>query len=447
MSKGRLRGALAELAQRVLSELAPERCLAQAVRLRGETLWAGSYRYDLRRFRRVVVVGFGKAAGRMARGVEELLGGAISDGFVVTAEGNAVPTRIVEVAEAGHPLPDGRTLQAGQRILSLARAATKEDLVIVLVSGGGSALFELPAPGLSLEHVAQTTELLLRAGATIHEMNAVRKHLSAVKGGRLAQAAYPANVLALVLSDVPGDDLATIASGPTAPDPTTFAQAVSVLKTKGIWNEVPRAVREHLSAGMAGNVPETPKPGDPCFRHIRHVLIGSGQMALALAKKIGRDLGFRSVILTSTLRGEAREVAKFFAALAEEERRSGKPVSPPALLLAAGETTVTVHGKGSGGRNQELALSFALEIQGLSGVALLALATDGRDGPTDAAGAIVDGETVDRIKAAGLDPLTALVNNDSYTALSAAGELLRTGPTGTNVADLVALMVEGRNNV
>lgn len=441
------REALKIIAERTLSELAPEKCLLRTVRIQNGKIFAGLYRYDLRRFRRVIVVGFGKASARMASALENLLGNRISEGFAVTAEGCAVPTKIIEVAEAGHPVPDERTLQAGQRILNLVKSASEEDLVIVLISGGGSALFEIPLPGLSLADLAQTTSLLLRAGATIQEMNAVRKHLSSVKGGRLAQIAQAAKILALVLSDVPGDDFATIASGPTAPDPTSFAQAVRVLETKGIWNAVPKAVREHLLAGAAGKIPETPKPGDPCFRRVRHVLIGSGRTALTLAQNTGRNLGFRSLVLTSTLRGEAREVAKFFAALAEEERRFKKPVPPPALLLAAGETTVTVRGEGRGGRNQELALSFALEIQGLSGVALLALATDGRDGLTDAAGAIVDGETVDRIKAADVDPLKALAQNDSYTALSAARDLLLTGPTGTNVADLVILAVERRSGV
>ncbi|MGQ9700247.1 MAG: glycerate kinase type-2 family protein [Candidatus Bipolaricaulaceae bacterium] len=444
MSKGGLREALEQVAERVLSELAPERCLAQALRLHGEQLLAGPHRYDLRRFRRLVVVGFGKAAARMARGLEEVLGPRISEGFVITADGCAVPTERVEVVEAGHPLPDARTIQASQRLLRLVEKAGAEDLVVILVSGGGSALFELPAPGLSLEDLARTTALLLRFGATIYELNSVRKHLSAVKGGRLAQVAHPAKVLALILSDVPGDDLGTIASGPLAPDPTTFSQALEILKNQGVWGEVPEALRKHLLAGVAGRVPETPKPGDPVFRGVRHVLIGSGGTALALAERVGKEEGFRPFVLTRTLRGEAREVAKIFAALAEEERRFGRPRRPPALILAAGETTVTVKGTGLGGRNQELALSFACEVRGLSGVALLALATDGEDGPTDAAGAIVDGGTWERIRVAGLDPEGALRENDSYRALAAAGDLFRTGPTGTNVADLVVLAVERR---
>lgn len=444
MGKGGVREVLRGIAAGVLAELAPERCLARAVRVEGEELRAGPYRYDLRRFRRVLVVGFGKASARMAQALEELLGRRIAEGFVVTAEGCAAPTRLVEVAEAGHPLPDARALRAGQRIWALAQAAGKDDLLVVLISGGGSALCELPAPGLDLEDLARTTALLLRSGATVHELNAVRKHLSALKGGRLAQAAQPAAVLGLVLSDVPGDDLATIASGPTAPDPTTFGQAVAVLRARGIWEEVPAPVRAHLQAGAEGRLPETPKPGAPGFARVRHVLIGSGRTALALAQKLGREAGFRTRVLTSTLRGEAREVGRVLAALAEEEQRHGRPVRPPALLLAAGETTVTVRGKGLGGRNQELALAFAAEAAGLPGVALLALATDGRDGPTDAAGALVDGTTWDRLAAAGADPWRALAENDSHPALDAAGDLLRTGPTGTNVADLVILGVERR---
>lgn len=444
MSKEGLCEVLEALAKRVLYELSPERCLARIIRVENDRLLAGPYKYDLRRFARVIVVGFGKAAARMAYGLEEILGKRITAGFVVTAEGCDAPTKIVEVAEAGHPLPDERTLRASAKIFDLVKQAQKKDLVIVLISGGGSALFELPAAGLSLADLAATTDLLLRSGATIQEINAVRKHLSAVKGGKLAQAAHPAAVLGLVLSDVPGDDLGTIASGPTAPDPTTFAAAMEILKSRGIWSLVPKAVAEHLLAGAAGRIPETPKPGDPCFAKVRHVLIGSGKQALDFTAKAGRENGFRPLILTSTLRGEAREVGRVFASLGEEERKSGRPVPPPALLLAAGETTVTVRGKGRGGRNQELALSFALEIEGLSDVALLALATDGRDGPTDAAGAIVDGTTCAKIRACGLDPKEALVENDSYTALSAAGDLFKTGPTGTNVADLVALAVERR---
>ncbi|MGB9757373.1 MAG: glycerate kinase type-2 family protein [Candidatus Bipolaricaulaceae bacterium] len=446
MGKEGLREILEEITKHVLAELSPERCLSRAVRLEGERLCAGPYRYDLRRFRRVLVVGFGKAAARMAQGLEEILAPRISAGFVATAEGYSVPTRIVEVAEAGHPLPDERTIRAAIRIGQMVRDAGEDDLLIVLVSGGGSALFELPAAGLALEDIVRTTNLLLRSGATIQELNAVRKHLSQVKGGRLARLAWPAHVLGLVLSDVPGDDLSTIASGPLYPDLTTFAQAVEILRRRGVWEEVPSAVRDYLSRGAEGGLPETPKPGDPWFSKVRHVIVGSGRTALAAAQRLGHKMGFRALVLTSTMRGEAREAGKFFAGLAEEERGFGRPVRPPALLLAAGETTVTVRGKGLGGRNQELALAFALEIQGLSGVALLSLATDGRDGPTDAAGAIADGGSCERMETAGIDPKEALLRNDSYRALSASGDLLRIGPTGTNVADLVILAVERRHS-
>lgn len=447
MGKEGLREVLEGIAKHVLAELSPERCLARAVRLEGERLCAGPYRYDLRRFRRVIVVGFGKAAARMARGLEEILGPRLSEGFVVTAERCSLPTSIVEVMEAGHPLPDERTLRASARIFRMVQDAQKGDLLIALISGGGSSLFEIPALGLALEDLVCVTDLLLRSGAAIHEVNAVRKHLSQVKGGRLAQAAWPARVLALVLSDVPGDDLATIASGPLSPDPTTFAHALEILRRRGLWEELPVSVRAHLSRGAEGYFPETPKPGAPCFSKVRHVIVGSGKTALAAAQKLGRERGFRTLVLTSTLRGEAKDVGKFLASLAEEERRFARPVRPPALLLAAGETTVTVRGRGLGGRNQELALSFALEIQGLPGVALLSLATDGKDGPTDAAGALVDGQSLERMKRARVDPEEALAGNHSYRALAVAGDLLKTGPTGTNVADLVMLAVERRRRV
>lgn len=446
MGKGDLREKLQALAERVLAELAPERCVARVVRRKGDELWVGPYRYNLQRFRHILMIGFGKASARMARGLVEVLGDHLTKGLVVTVEGYGESVPGVEIVNAGHPLPDERTIQASQNIMSLVRGVEENDLLLVLVSGGGSALFELPLPDVSLEDLRRTTELLMRAGATIQELNVVRKHLSLVKGGRLAQAAYPGTVLSLVLSDVPGDSLATIASGPTFPDPTTFAEALAVLRARGLWEEVPNSVREQLMAGATGRVPETPKPGDPCFAKVRHVLIGSGRTALAFAQKFGRELGFRPLVLTSTLRGEAREVGRVLAGLAEEVQWWGRPVRPPALLLAAGETTVTVRGNGRGGRNQELALSFAQEIRGLSRVALLALATDGKDGPTDAAGALVDGATWERAVEAGVDPAQALAENDSYRALSAAGDLLRTGPTGTNVADLVMLGVERRHD-
>ena len=438
----RLREELREIARQALAAVAPEGCVERAVRLKGERLIVDGMTYELPRRGRLLVVGFGKASARMAAALEGILGARIDSGLVVTADGYKVPTDRVEVVEAAHPVPDARGLAAAQRIAKLVSDAGEGDLVIVLISGGGSALFTLPAEGLSLQDLMRTNKLLLESGAKIQEMNAVRKHLSCVKGGQLTRLAHPAQVISLILSDVPGDPLDSIASGPTAPDPTTFQDAARILRRYGIWEQVPEGVRARIEAGLRGEIPETPKPGDPVFGRVRNVIVGSGRVAAEAALEAGTRLGFHPLILTTTLEGEAREVGKFFSALARELVRFGRPVAPPALLIAAGETTVTVRGKGKGGRNQELALSAALGIEGLPGVALLSLGTDGRDGPTDAAGGLVDGGTVARVQAAGVDPEGALAENDSYHALKAAGDLLITGPTGTNVADLVLLGVK-----
>lgn len=441
MSKN-LRAELEDLAHAVLLVLRPEDLVGQALLRQGEVLLVAGQEYDLSRFRRIFLLGMGKAAVAMARGVLSVLGRRVEGGCLVTIPGCQGVVEGVEVMVGGHPLPTEESLRASQRIVEIAAGASAEDLIVVLISGGASALFEIPAPGISLEQLVGVNRLLLGSGAPITAMNVVRKHLSSVKGGQFARTISPAKVLSLILSDVPGDDLATVGSGPTAPDPTTFKDAAEVLRRYRLWEQVSPAVRTRIEAGIRGEVPDTLKPGDPLFDRVQNLIVGSGRTAAEAAAEAARERGFTPLVLTTTLQGEAREVGKFFAALARELVWFGRPVPPPALLVAAGETTVTVRGKGQGGRNQELALSFALHIEGVPGVALLALATDGRDGPTDAAGAIVDGGTAARIRAAGLDPEEALAQNDSYTALSAAGDLLMTGPTGTNVADLVILVVE-----
>jgi len=434
------REAAREIIDAAIDAVRPEECIRRVFRLEGEVLCVGDARFDLRGVKRIYVVGFGKASAGMARAVEEILGARVAKGVVITAEGYRIPTERIRVHEAGHPLPDRRGLAASCELLSLVAEAEREDLVIVLISGGGSALLPAPAEGITLEDLVVTNELLLRSGAVIQEINAVRKHLSRAKGGQLARLAQPARVVALILSDVVGDPLDSIASGPTVPDPTTFADAVEVLRRYGIWGQVPPSVRRHLERGAAGEIPETPKPGDPCFARVLNLIVGSGRHAAEAALKKGEELGFRGFILTTTLEGEAREVGRVVAAVARELRRCERPISPPALLVLAGETTVTVKGRGKGGRNQELALSAALGIEGLRDVVVASVGTDGRDGPTDAAGGIVDGGTTGRIRAAGHDPRASLSDNDSYRALAAAGDLLVTGPTGTNVADLVLVL-------
>ncbi len=417
------------------------RLVRAAVGLDGSRLTAADRRFDLDRLRRIVVVGAGKASGEMARAVEESLGGRVSEGLVaVQHAGTARPGR-VRLVEAGHPIPDERGRAAAEEILRLVKSAGAEDLVLCLISGGGSALLPLPVPGVSLAEKQAVTRLLLEAGATINELNAVRKHLSALKGGQLARAAAPAPVVALLLSDVIGDPLDVIASGPTAPDPTTFADALAVLDRFRLRERVPESARRHLEAGAAGAVPETPKPGDPVFASVTNRVIGNNGLVVEAALDAARRLGYPPLLLTRQLQGEAREVARVVAAVLGEAAGSGRPVGPPACLVAAGETTVTVRGPGKGGRCQEFCLALAPAVAALPGVVVLAAGTDGSDGPTDAAGALVDWTTIERARAAQLDPRAALAANDAYHFFATLGDLVVTGPTGTNLLDLYLALV------
>jgi len=436
-----LRADLDEVIQAALAAVAPEPCLRRAVRFDGDILRVREERIDLSQIERTVVVGMGKASARMAAYLEDLLGSRISEGLVVTATGYAVPTKRVTVVEGAHPVPDARCVAAAKGILDLVDGADENDLVIVLISGGGSALLTLPVPGIELADVISTNRILLRSGATIEQINTVRKHLSQVKGGQLAQRAFPAQTLALVLSDVPGDSLTAIASGPTVADPTTFQQAERILHRYRLWDKVPESVRRRIRTGARGELAETPKPASGSFKRVKTTIIGSGSVAAQAALERGMSLGYRTLLLTTTLEGEARVVGSTLAAVAREAVASGRPVEPPALIVAAGETTVTVRGKGKGGRNQELVLSAALEIEEVPRVVIGSLGTDGRDGPTDAAGAAVDGGAVRRMRDLGISPEDCLAQNDAYRALAATGDLIVTGPTGTNVADLCFVMV------
>jgi glycerate 2-kinase len=391
---------------------------------------------------KIWLAGIGKAAAAMARGARRALGERLAGGvLIVPAGGEGEAPAGFEVHGGGHPAPTAAGMAGADAIRRLAAAAGEGDLLLALISGGGSALMTLPPAGVSLAAVGETTGALLRAGASIGELNCVRKHLDRLKGGRLAREARPARVLALVLSDVVGDPLDVIASGPVSPDPTTFADAVEVLERRGVWAGAPAAVREHLEAGRRGEVPESPKPGDPCFTAVEVHVVGSNRMAAAAAREEAARRGYGTLLLSTRVTGEAREVGRVLAAIGSEVAASGNPLPPPACLLAAGETTVTVTGGGRGGRNQEVALGAALALAGTRGVLVAAAGTDGIDGPTDAAGAVADGDTVARALGAGLEPEQALADNDAYPLFAALGDLITTGHTGTNVMDLYLVLV------
>ncbi len=441
------RQALTGIFDAAIAAVDPRRAVLNAVRLEDGSLRAGDAVYDLAAYRRIVVIGAGKATARMALAVEELLGARIAAGLVIVKQGHREPLRTIEQVEATHPVPNADGLQGAQRILQMAQDADEKTLLICLLSGGASALLVAPAAGLTLQDKQEATALLLNAGASIGELNAVRKHLSAVKGGRLVQAAYPAQVLALILSDVIGDRLDTIASGPTAPDDSSFADAWAVIEKYGLREKIPARVGEYLQRGMGGLEAETVKSGDPCLTAARNVVVGSLGLALAAAAEEARRLGYETEILGADLQGEARDAAKF---LARRVRATLAGMHPRErrCLLSGGETTVTVRGTGQGGRNQELALAFALEIDGLAGVTLLSAGTDGGDGPTDAAGAMVDGGTAERARQFGIGLTGHLENNDSYAffrrldAASGRQSHLLTGPTGTNVMDIQIMLCD-----
>ena len=390
---------------------------------------------------RVLVIGAGKASGAMAATVEGIWGDRIVDGLVAVKDGHVAPTRRVRLVEAGHPVPDERGAEAAEEIRVLAEAAGADDLVLVLVSGGSSALTPAPAPPITLADKQDVTRLLLAAGANIGQLNTVRKHCSMLKGGQLARAASPARVEALLLSDVIGDPLDVIGSGPTAPDDSTFAEALAVLDRFGLRGRAPSAVVERLERGARGEIPETPKGGDPLFARVRNTVIGNNALVVDAAALRARELGFAPHVLTRAFEGEAREAARGFVELARAIREGRGPIAPPACVIAGGETTVTVRGRGRGGRCQEFALAAALAMDGMKNAVLLAVGTDGSDGPTDAAGAIVHGESAARGRAKGMNLKARLEDNDANPVFAGLGDLVVTGPTNTNLLDLYLLLL------
>ena len=421
----------------------PRQAVQRAMQRDGTRLRVQNRVYDLARVKNVLVIGFGKASATMAQAIEEILADRIARGWVTVKYGHTAPltTGKIHLHEAGHPLLDQNSLDGTQQILAILDAATENDLVVCLISGGGSALLELPIAGVSLDDLRATTDALLRCGATINEINTLRKHISQVKGGQLARRAGQAPVVSLILSDVIGSPLDAIASGPAAPDTTSFADARAVIERRGLRGQIPAHIVAHIERGARGDIPDTPKTGDPIFARVQNVIIADLTIACDAAMQAARQLGYNSLLLSSFVQGEAREFAKFLSAIAREINVSERPVRKPACVVCGGETTVTLRGKGKGGRNQEIALAAAIEMAGMENVVILSGGTDGTDGPNDAAGAIEDGTTIARASAKGLDARAYLANNDSYNFFQPLGDLLITGPTGTNVNDVTVLMV------
>jgi glycerate-2-kinase len=413
--------------------------MKQSIIRKDHQLYVNTVRYDLSKYQRVVCVGAGKSSGHMARTLEQILGEHLEGGLVIVKDGYGAPTQKVCVVEASHPLPDTRGTRATKHILNIQRSLTQQDLLIVLLSGGASSLLCAPALGLTLQDKRRTTNMLLRCGATIHELNTVRKHLSAVKGGRLAQTTS-AKILTLIMSDVLGDDLATIGSGPTVPDPTTFEEAKTILKHHHIWSQVPERVRNYLDQGIRGHVSETWKSRTRHYSRSRSIILANNQTAIEGMAKEAKRLGLRPHILEAPLQGEAKDLGMILGAMAKDIRDFGNPVRPPACLVVGGEPTVTVTGKGKGGRAQECVLAAAQELAGFTNVFVAGFGTDGTDGPTEVAGAMVDGKTVERAMKLGLSIETMLERNDSYTFFKQVGGHIITGPTHTNVNDIYLII-------
>ncbi len=431
---------------KALSAVDPSKILKDRIRIERDRLLVKTEResektVELSGVNKIFLVGTGKASNSMAQAIEGIFGDRITRGVITTKYGHQLPLKKTEIIEAGHPLPDQKGYEGAKKIQRLLKESGPEDLVIFLLSGGGSALLPFPADHIDLKEKQEVTQLLLDCGANIKEINTIRKHISRIKGGWLAKWAYPSTVIGFILSDVVGDQLEVIGSGPTVPDPSTFEEAWEILRKYDLLNEIAPSIQKYLQLGKKGKVEETPKPQDVTFEKVTNCLIGSNILALRAAEKEAASLGFNALILSSSIEGETREAARFHTAIAKQVVSSGNPIPRPACILSGGETTVTIKGKGLGGRNQEFALASAFEMSRIEKVVLLSGGTDGTDGPTDATGAVADHTTIDRGIAMGLDPKTFLDNNNAYPFFQQLGDLLITGPTYTNVMDVRIILV------
>ncbi len=438
------RGAVSRVLNAALEAVDPAEAVSRFVKRKEDVLSINGRNYALNDYEHIYIVGAGKAGTPMATSIATILGSHLTEGIIIVKEGytsgsdlgNLAKTRILE---AGHPIPDERGVHATEQVVRLLQETTEDDLVICLISGGGSALTPALVDGLTLDHLKTLTAQLLASGANIIEINTLRKHLNRIKGGQLARLVSPAKLVALILSDVVGNPLEVIASGPTVPDGTTYFDAYAVLERYDLLDKAPAPVIAHLIKGLRGEIAETPKPGDPLFINVQNVIIGSNLQAAEEALNQARKEGFNTILLTTFLEGEARQVGIVLAGILRQVHHNGHPLPRPTCIIAGGETTVTLQGDGLGGRNQELALSAVSDLAGIPDIAMITLATDGSDGPTDAAGAVVTGETLGRAHGLGLDPDDFLARNDAYTFFETLGDLIKTGPTNTNVNDLVFL--------
>jgi glycerate 2-kinase len=420
----------------------PGAAVKKYFKIENEHIFIEGKSYSLSDIQNIYVVGAGKATAPMAAAIEEILGKYITQGVVNVKYGHVAKLNKIRIIEAGHPVPDEQGQNGANEILNIVKKAGKKDLVICLVSGGGSALLPLPAGKISLKDKQKTIKVLLSCGASIHEINTIRKHISKIKGGRLAQEAFPATLVTLILSDVVGDDMDVIASGPTVPDTSAFTDCIRIIQKYNIEKKLPETVVGYIKDGISGEINETPGQGDAVFERTQNIIIGSNIEAILAAKKEAKKLGYNTMILSSMVQGETRHAAHVHTAIAKQILKTGHPIKPPACVLSGGETTVTVKGAGKGGRNQEFALASVADISNKNNIVILSCGTDGNDGDTDAAGAVADSDTLNRARQMGIDPFGFLENNDSYHFFEKLGNLIKTGPTNTNVMDIRVILVD-----
>ncbi len=437
-----LRKDVMDIFQSGLVSADPAIAIKYHLKIHKDTLTIGDLTFNLDDFEEILVIGSGKASAAMAKELENILGSNISRGRINVKYDHTATLEYIELVEAGHPIPDENGRAGAMKLFEMAKNAHDKTLIFCLISGGGSALSPLPCDGISLAQKQETTRILLSCGASIHEINTIRKHLSLIKGGRLAKAALPATVISLILSDVVGDDLDIIASGLTVPDSSTFKDCKDIIDSYNIASKLPKNIRNHINKGCAGKIGETPKPPDPCFKKVHNIIIGNNINSLTTAKAKAQSLGYNTIILSSLIEGETREIAKMHSAIAKEILKTGNPFPMPGCIISGGETTVTMDDHGRGGRNQEFVLSSAIEIAGENNIIVLSCGTDGTDGPTNAAGAIADNDTLKRARNLGISAKKHLNAHDSYHFFKILDDLIITGPTHTNVMDMRIFLIK-----